>query len=234
MKGGEHMKKILLGVTAVFLVVSAFVLYSKNVSANDKPNPSQNRNDHQVNSDFNPDNQLSSTSCGKDLGSPVINVTQKVQNDADSGVAGNYWAFDYYTRSIKVWATSTVNTYCAIVTYDGNFYTVPGQIGPGNIPVNALINTSTNQPVRGDMSGGRRATIVGTLLTSPLWSTHGSVGTTNYKCDITGNCPGAISWAGQYFNVGFTNTDVWWGWKYLAGSHGTWVNAISGNSGNIL
>jgi hypothetical protein len=133
-----------------------------------------------------------------------------------------------------VWPTSTNNTYCAIVTYNGNFYTIPGQVGPGNIPVGALINSPTDQPISGIMSGGRRATIVGTLLASSVWATHGSVGTTNYKCTITGNCQGTISWPGQYFNTGYSYIDNWWGWKYFTGSYGTWINAISGNSGNIL
>jgi len=31
-----------------------------------------------------------------------------------------------------VWSTGG-NTYCAIVKYDGEFYAVPGQVGPGNI-----------------------------------------------------------------------------------------------------
>ncbi|HET9946831.1 MAG TPA: hypothetical protein VFQ63_02095 [Patescibacteria group bacterium] len=229
------MKKLILGLSTIAIVIAVLVSYSAHAFADDRPSPSQDRDDH-ASSRFNPDGQLSQSSCGKDLEKPVIDVTQKVQNDADSGQAGNYWAFDYYTRHIKVWTTKSEegNTYCAIVTYDGKFYTVPGQIGPGNDPVGAVIDSSTNQPVNGDMSGGRRATIVGTLLTTPSWPTHGSVGTTNYQCNISGNCPGVISWAGQYFAQGYSNTDVWWGWKYTAGSHGTWINAITGNSGNIL
>ncbi len=124
--------------------------------------------------------------------------------------------------------------YCATVVYDGNAYTIPGQIGPGNTPAGALINTASDQPVRADMSGGYRTTFKGTLSSSPAWSTHGSVGTTNYQCDIKANCPGRVDWIGQYF-PGYTNFDQpWWGWRYNAGSHGTWINAIGGNTGNIL
>jgi hypothetical protein len=233
------MKKILFGIFAVCLVVSAFALYSAHVFANDRPRPSHNREDFRNNRDFNPDNQLSKSACGKNLKSPIIDVTQKVQNDADSGVAGDYWAFDYYTKHIQVWQIAPISTesaamYCAVVAYDGNSYAIPGQVGPGNVPSGALINTSTDQPVRADMSGGRRATITGILLNSPLWSIHGNVGTTNYKCDILANCSGFVSWTDQYFSTGYTYNDDWWGWKYDAGSHGTWINAISGNSGNIL
>ncbi len=228
------MKKILFGGAVLSFVVFALVLHSAPVLADERPNSIRESDVSQSGRDFNPDNQLSRSACGEKLGNPVINVMQRVQNDADSGVAGNYWAFDYYVRRITVWATPTQNTYCAIVRYEGNFYAVPGQIGPGNIPPGARIDTSTNEPVHGIMSGGRRATITGTLLTTSAWPTHGSVGTTNYQCDITGNCPGRLKWQDKYFNAEYSYSDVWWGWKYNAGSHGTWINASSGNSGNIL
>lgn len=238
MKGGENMlKKVLLGISLFSLVMLALVAYSTHVFANERPTNRGGDNDENNSRNFNPDKQLSKSACGKDLKDPVINVVQKVQNDADSGEGGNYWAFDYYTRHIKVWQTATgekSNTYCAIVTYDGQFYTVPGQVGPGNRPSGALINTATNAPVNGEMSGGRRVTITGTLLGSPAWPTNGSVGTTNYKCDITGNCLGIISWPGQYFNSNYLYNEDWWGWMYNGGSHGTWVNSSDGNSGNIL
>ncbi|MGE5041269.1 MAG: hypothetical protein ACM3IJ_00005, partial [Candidatus Levyibacteriota bacterium] len=237
-KGGDFMKKLFLVVFLFVFMVIALVV-SSNASADDKPSHRDN-NDNRGNSSLNADSELTKSACGKRLGNPVIDVTQKVQNDADSGQAGNYWAFDYYIRHIKVWQTATgteesPNTYCAIVKYDGRFYAIPGQAGPGSTSLSGpLINTNTNEPVNGDMSGGRRATITGTLKSSPAWTMNGNVGTTNYQCDISGNCPGVISWPGQYFDAGYSYNDDWWGWIYKAGSHGTWINAISGNSGNIL
>lgn len=233
------MKKLLISSSIILVAFVGLLFYSSTAFAFDWPNFGHRDNGRHFNGDFNTDKQLSKSACGKNLGNPVIDVTQKVQNDADSGVAGNYWAFDYYARHVTVWQIATgvesaPNTYCAIVTYDGKFYTVPGQIGPQDIPPGALINTSTNEPVNGDMSGGRRATIVGTLLLTPSWTTHGSVGTTNYQCNITGVCLGAISWPGQYFTGGYTYNDDWWGWQYKGGSHGMWINSSEGNTGNIL
>ena len=229
-------KKIILGISLFSLVVVAFIAIStKSLADSDREQP---RGNNSNNGSYNPDNQLSQSACGNKLGKPVVNVTEKVQNDADSGQAGNYWAFDYYTRNIEAWqtATGTPNTYCAIVTYNGYFYTVPGQAGPGSATLTGpLINTSTNQPVNGSMNGGYRATITGTLLSSPTWSKNGNVGTFNYQCDINDNCgPELVSWPDQYFNTGYNFSYAWWGWKYNGGSHGTWINAISGNSGNIL
>lgn len=230
-----NIKKILVGIAFFSLVLLAFASYSTSARADDRNNdrPENRHEDNNHNGrNFNPDKQLSKSACGNNLKDTVINITQKVQNDADSGVAGNYWAFDYYKRHIKVWQTGE-NAYCATVVYDGKFYAVPGQIGPGNIPSGALINTPTNEPVNGDMNGGYRATFNGTL-TPGSWPTNGSVGTTNYQCDIFANCPGRVDWVAKYF-PGYTSfAQPWWGWRYDGGSHGTWINSSDGNSGNIL
>ena len=238
------MKKFFIGLTAFLVIVGSVTIFS-HVQANshtddkDRPNVNHYRNNN-LNRVYNPNHELSKSACGSNLGRPVIDVNQRVQNDSDSGVANNYWAFDYFTRRITVWETvapeqaSGSGTYCAIVSYSGNFYTIPGQVGPGNDPVGAKIDTATNEPVHGSFSGGSRFTITGSLISSPAWTTHGYVGTTNYQCDINANCPGYISWIDQYFASGNSFTYGWWGWKYDAGSHGTWINAQDGNSGNIL
>jgi hypothetical protein len=242
-KGGEKMKKIILGISLFSLVLLALLAYSAHVFADDKRPINHDRDNDNNSRNFNPDKQLSKSACGDDLKNPVINVTQKVQNDADSGVAGNYWAFDYYTRHITVWqipAPTPVengsSTYCAIVIYDGKFYAVPGQEGPQGVS-GQLINTPTNAPVNGDMSGGYRALITAIFNPSGSWPKNGNVGTTNYQCDILGHCLGRVDWVAQYFPSYNYNTDFtqpWWGWKYDGGSHGTWINASTGNSGNIL
>lgn len=225
------MKKIILGISLFSLVLLAFGFFLTSARADDKPDNRDRGNDNHNSGNFNPDKQLSKSACGDNLKDPVINVTQKVQNDVDSG-EGGYWAFDYYKRHIKVWPTGN-GKYCVIITYDGKFYAVPGQVGPGNVS-GALINTATNAPVNGDMSGGYRAEITGTLLSTTVWSTNGNVGTTNYQCNIAAVCPGRISWLDQYFNPGYGFAYSWWGWKYDGGSHGTWINSQDGNSGNIL
>ena len=170
-------------------------------------------------------NELRKSACANIVGSPVIKVEQKVKNDADSGVAGNAWAMDNYKREIVVYKTTTANTYCAIVKYDGKVVTFAGA-SPQNTGTVAA-------GIRGDMDGGYRATITGTLLASPLWKIHGNVGTFDYACDANFNCPGRVSWLGQYFNSGYGFDYAWWGWKYTTKRNGTWVNASTGNSGDI-
>jgi hypothetical protein len=235
------MKKIILGISVLSLVMLAFGFYLTSAHADDRQNNRGHGNDNNHNSGkFNADQQLSKSACGENLDKPVINVTQKVQNDVDSGFGG-YWAFDYYTRHITVWKTGSPaeSTYCATVVYDGQFYAVPGQVSPG--ASGGLINTSTNAPVNGDMTGGKRVTFTGTLLTTPTtgWPNFGTVTpVSNYQCDINNVCPGFnalfptnSSWVVKYFSGSPVSTNLaWWGWKYNGGSHGTWINECANNA----
>ena len=159
--------------------------------------------------------QTSAAAC--DGGKVVINVTYKVVNDVDSGVAGNNWATDNYNRHIMVRQTAP-GTFCATVDYQGKFVTMAG-LSPQN-------TGTVTDGVTGTMNGGYTATITGALLADPLWATRGHLDTLDYTS-------GGVSWLNQYFESGYVFNYEWWGWQYNAGSHGTWINAIDGNSGDI-
>lgn len=175
--------------------------------------------------------QLSAASCVGKVGSPVINVTEKVINDVDSGVAGNNWAFDNYNRHIQVWrtGTKTSDTFCALVTYEGTASAVEGQIGPGGT---GLIGPD----VSAEMKGGYRSTIfTGSLLSPALWPTRGSVGVVDYECTaIDGTGCNPVSWVDKYFSTTSGFDLEWWGWFYYGGTHGNWLNSSQGTFGNIL
>lgn len=171
--------------------------------------------------------ELTRTSCNAS-GAPVVDVTQRIINDVDSGQAGNYWGYDTINRQIQVWKVSDGN-YCAEVQYEGTFTTIAGQKSPGNT---GFLTGSE----RGTFNGGYRADIAGTLLDNPSLPTKGHLGTTDYACSLSGNCPGAFDWTTKYFNsstAGFTVNYGWWGWTYKNGTR-VWVNASTGNSGDIL
>lgn len=169
--------------------------------------------------------QLSAKQCKTDDAKKIIDVTQKILNDVDSGVAGNNWAFDNFERQIQVWKLSD-NTFCAITHYDGHFVTVAGPSPGGTNTVTAGI--------KGDIEGGYRTTLfTGTLLSSPTKPTHGDIGVFDYQCDISGTCPGFVDWTTLYFSSTSGFDLAWWGWQYHAGKHGSWINAIDGNSGDI-
>lgn len=162
------------------------------------------------------------------MGSPVINVTQKVENSADSGEGGNYWALDTYTRTIQVWREDE-HKYCALVNYQGRFDSQADQKSPGNTGI-------LTGKEDGTFKGGYSATILGALKDKTTYALKGSLKTVNYNCDMSGNCPGAVNWVNVYFGPtsdGPLFTYDWWGWQYKYQNH-TWVNSSDGNSGDII
>jgi hypothetical protein len=174
---------------------------------------------------FHPEAQLTRAACPNVAGAAVINVAELVTNDTDSGTGGNYWALDRYVRQISVYKTTTADTYCAVVTYGGGFTTFAGA-SPQNTGTVAA-------GIPGLMYGGRRATVVGTLTAHPSVPTHGFIGLYDYRCDITHNCPGYVSWTSLYFNGVSSYSDDWWAWQYVTAANGSWLNSIDGNVGDI-
>jgi hypothetical protein len=195
------------------LVITAICALALPASVLAAPGPPPKLNKH----------QLERKTCGK--GKLVVNAVQKVVNDVDSGTKGNFWAYDDYTRTIKVWRLGQTN-YCSIVSYDGTFRTIAGPSPGGGGIVTA--------GMKGNFQGGYRMDFNGTLLAHPAIKSNGSIGTVNYRCDSAGNCPGSVYWVTQFFgNVTGDDFD-WWGWLYKAGGNGTWLNSIDGAKGDIV
>ena len=170
--------------------------------------------------------QLSGSQCP--AGKLVINVTHKVVNDIDSGVAGNYWAVDEYNRHIQVWQVGP-DTFCAVASYAGSFVTVAGA-SPQTTDLDGILAGIT-----GTFEGGYVSNVFhGTLNSSPSYSTRGNIGTFDYGCDpTTGVCTGLFSWRGTYFSSAPDFDLSSWGWTYHGGKNGTWVNSSDGNQGDI-
>lgn len=160
-------------------------------------------------------------------GQLVINVTHKVTNDLDSGVAGNWWAYDNYNKHIQVWEVDT-DIFCAVVHYQGSFTTVAGR-SPND-------TDDIAEGIKGAFQGGYRATITGTL--DPQYQTKGNIGKFDYGCDADedpgdrSTCCGLFNWVDAYFSD-WTFSYDWWGWIYHGGKNGTWVNSSDGNQGDI-
>ena len=178
-------------------------------------------------------------SCNQPNGRRIINVTESITNDVDSGQAGNYWAYDTVNRRIQVWNIGP-DMFCATVAYySSTFQAVAGQTSPG------AGGTLTGDEL-GSFAGGYQTTNFTAQLdiSNPaVWGASGKVNSglpINYQCDINGNCPGFVDWSSQYFtNIsGFDLAS--WGWKYKgkdsqdSSSTGIWINASTGNSGDIL
>ena len=168
--------------------------------------------------------ELAARECEGEL---VVNVTQRVVNDIDSGYNG-FWAYDDYRRLIRAWSVGD-GTFCATVKYQGRFEAVEGRPSPGE---------EGGEPLSGEeegrMQGGYAATIEGTLVEEPDWPTRGFVGTTDYEGDVeAGTRPGAVDWVSDVYFEGSTFSFDWWGWIYRGGRCGTWVNAVDGGCGDI-
>lgn len=183
------------------------------------------------------------TSYGASSGNQVMNITEKVSNDADSGIA-DYWALDVYTRTIKVWNIGP-DEYCAIETYKTGvgqgFVAVAGQASPG-----AIFNPDGSFQTGGYLTGDEYGTISGSLqdvftaqldVSDPsIWPLNGKVngGTAmNYGC--TSFVPGSYgnygsvscptepaqagpcgsTWMGNYFTNFASCTQPEWGFKYV-------------------
>ena len=198
-----------------FLVALAGLTAAAVVASSANANPSEKH--------LNWGQSLSASDTACPAGPPLINVNQKISDDIDSGVLGNYWAYDEIVRHITVVSLGS-NNYCASVQYQGSFTTVNGP-SPGGTGTIA-------DGVIGTFQGGYTADFTGTF--NPTVKTKGSIGTVDYACNAsTGICPGYVDWTTQFFTgVGGFN-QVWWGWVYHAGNNGNWVNALSGNSGDI-
>ena len=128
--------------------------------------------------------------CGG--GKPVVAVAYGVQNDVDTGIAGNTWAFDTYTRSVRVWRRAP-GRYCSVSTYDGSFSSVAGPSPGGKSQLPAGI--------RGTFKGASVVTFRGRLAprSAPL---RGFLGVKDFACtsaDAKGRCAGTWDWLGDYF-----------------------------------
>ena len=176
--------------------------------------------------------QLNASETACPSGKAVLNVVRKVINSLDSGLGSNdfgfvWWAVIEYVQQVEVIETAP-NTFCATVKSQGSFESVGGD-GPGG-------SGDLEAGVVGTFQGGATYTFNGTFNPGTQ-RTKGNIGTFDHGCDpaTAGGCvgPGFSKWRSEYF-TGVSGVSLpWWGWVYHAGNNGSWVNAISGNSGNI-
>jgi hypothetical protein len=128
--------------------------------------------------------------CGS--GKPALAVSYGVQNDVDTGIQGNTWAFDTYTRTVRVWRKGS-GRFCATSAYDGTFSSIAGPSpgGKSHLPAG----------IRGTFQGTSSTAFRGKLAAhgAPL---HGFLGVKDFACtsaDVKGRCAGTWDWLGTYF-----------------------------------
>lgn len=158
---------------------------------------------------------LTAKQCG-DHAKQVVNVHFTLQNDPDSGFAGNNWATDTIDRQLRIFQVA--DGYCAVVTDHGTFVTLAGTSPSGASDVTA--------GVTGELEGG----YVTSIASGPLdgsQPTHGDLGT----FDALSSHPSFATYDSNW-DVNLAQ----WGWIYHAGKHGTWLNqddVAAADSGDI-
>jgi hypothetical protein len=169
-------------------------------------------------------NPVANQGCG--AGALVLNVHYRVLNDVDTGVKGNNWAFDTYTRTVMVWRKGQ-GRFCAASTYGGTFTTIDGPSPGGRMTIPAGI--------RGTFRGSSTTTFRGTL-TAGTQPARRDLGTKDFACtsaDQKGDCAGTFDWLSAYF----TSQDAFKSFKYVRydfaykatqGGRGTWRDAMAG------
>jgi hypothetical protein len=169
-------------------------------------------------------NPIANQGCG--AGTLVLSVHYRVQNDVDTGVRGNNWAFDTYTRTVRVWRKAP-GRFCSASTYSGTFSTIAGA-SPGG-------KTTIPAGIRGTLRGSSTTTFRATW-TPGLQPTRGDLGTKDFACtsaDQKGDCAGTFDWLAAYF----TSQDAFKSFKYVRyeflykateGGRGTWRDAMTG------
>jgi hypothetical protein len=119
-------------------------------------------------------------------------VSYRVQNDVDTGVKGNTWAFDSYTREVRVWRKAR-GRFCSVSSYDGEFSSIEGPSPGGRWQLPAGI--------RGTFGGSSSTTFRG-MFAPHRAPVRGFLGVKDFACssaDAKGRCTGTWDWVSDYF-----------------------------------
>lgn len=159
--------------------------------------------------------------CG--AGALVLNVSYRVQNDVDTGVKGNNWAFDTYTRNVRVWRKSP-GRYCSASTYRGEFSTIAGW-SPGG-------KTQIPAGIRGTFRGSSVTAFRGTFAPRGE-QVRGALGLKDFACssaDRKGQCTGTWDWLRVYFTgiSGFRYVRYSFTYHATENGRGTWSDTLAG------
>jgi hypothetical protein len=163
------------------------------------------------------------TNAGCGSGKLVLNVTYRVENDVDTGVKGNNWAFDSYQRAVRVWRKAP-GRFCSASTYNGEFTSIEG-LSPGG-------RAQLPAGIRGTLRGSSVTTFRGTFAPrgAPV---RGFLGVKDFACssvDVKGQCSGTWDWLREYFTgiAGFRYTRYSFTYHATENGKGTWRDYLAG------
>lgn len=138
----------------------------------------------------------------------------------DSNTSGTYWAYDTFHSVVQIYDLGD-GVYRLVWTDTGTFVSWAGVSPSGT----GLVGDN----VTGTVIGGQTILVHGALKSElPSY-----LGFYDYGCDHDANCPGYVSWRTLMFNSVDSYVYEQWGWTYTTCFNGTWVNADTGNIGDI-
>jgi hypothetical protein len=168
-----------------------------------------------------PAQAVTNRGCGP--GKLVLSLTYRVENDVDTGIKGNNWAFDSYQRAVRVWRKAPAR-FCSASRYNGEFTSIEGWSPAGK--------TQLPAGIRGTFSGSSVTTFRGTFAPrgAPL---RGFLGVKDFACtsaDVKGQCAGTYDWLREYFTgiAAFRYTRYSFTYRATENGKGTWRDYLAG------
>jgi hypothetical protein len=163
------------------------------------------------------------TNLGCGSGKLVLHVTYRVENDVDTGMKGNNWAFDSYQRAVRVWRKAP-GRFCSASTYSGEFSSIAGWSPAGKVQLPAGI--------RGTFKGSSVTAFRGNLAPGGA-PVRGFLGVKDFACtsaDVKGQCAGTYDWLSEYFAgiAGFRYTRYSFTYHATENGKGTWRDYLVG------
>lgn len=152
------------------------------------------------------------------------NFTFTGQGSGDSGTCGPDWANDTYTRVFKVYPEQNVDGSYRVVEYftNGHFVTIQG---PSPESCEALTSNTVSANVNGNFHGNEVIKVVGgTFSSSAAAAWSGVGGTDGFVVAAFGVAPDTKIVSDFWFKYHTGN---------VAACSKTWVNAATGNAGDI-
>jgi hypothetical protein len=168
-----------------------------------------------------PAQAVTNPGCGS--GKLVLNVTYRVENDVDTGMRGNNWAFDSYQRAVHVWRKAP-GRFCSASSYNGEFTSIEGWSPAGKVQLPAGI--------RGSLKGSSVTTFRGSFAPGGA-PVRGFLGVKDFACssaDVKGQCSGTFDWLREYFTgiAAFRYTRYSFTYHATENGKGTWRDYLAG------
>jgi hypothetical protein len=153
----------------------------------------------------------------------VVDVTRSLRNAADFGADGHVWALDNYFEHMQLWRVGQ-HQYCLRLDDRGTFTSFAG--------VSPNLTGTVGAGVTGTWHGTILAYLTGDF--APVAAVSGDLGEFDERCHQDGTCTWPLWASDLYFSKGYQHVRyAQFGATFDGGAHGTWIQDLRANSGDI-